>query len=241
MELRFLKRRIGALLFIAGVAILAAAVGLLLLQPKAKTTGAAVPNRTLLIDPGHGGEDGGAVAADGTLEADVNLRIALRLRALAEFCGLPVVMTRDRAQIDYPIDAETLAARKAADQKQRLAQINSMENGVLISVHQNYYPAPGPHGAEVLYAHTEKSEDFGKLLHGLLLETLDPDNRRVAAPISDEIFLMRNVNCPAVLVECGFLSNPEELKKLKSDSYDQKLALVMLSAYLQYFQTGWNL
>ena len=241
MEIRFLLRRIGVLLIIAGVAVIVAAAGLLMLEPKAETLDAISSSYTLIIDPGHGGEDGGAVAADGTQESDINLQIALRLRSLAEFCGIPVVMTRENAQINYPTDAATLAARKAADQKQRAALINSIDNGVLISIHQNYYPASGPHGAEVLYAPTEKSEDLGKLLHGLLIETLDPDNRRVAAPISDEIYLMRNVRCPAVLVECGFLSNPEELERLKSDSYHQKLALVMLSAYLQHFQTGWNL
>ncbi len=241
MEVRFLRRRIGVLLFIAGIAVLAAAIGLQVLGPNVETLSADPSSITLMIDPGHGGEDGGAVASDGTQEADVNLQIALRLRAMAELCGVPVAMTRDSASIDYPTDADTLAARKVADQRQRVERTNAMENGVLISIHQNYYPAAGPHGAEVLYAATDRSEEFGKLLHEVLKQTLAPENRRVAAPISDEIYLMRNVHCPAVLVECGFLSNPEELEKLKSDSYDQKLALVMLSAYLQYFQTGWNL
>lgn len=241
MEAQFLRRRIGVLLFVAGVAILAAAIGLNILEPCAETLEKTAASYTMMIDPGHGGADGGAVASDGTLEADVNLQIALRLRSLAAFCGVPVIMTRDRAEIDYPIDAETLAERKIADQKQRLARINQTENAVLISIHQNYYPAPGPHGAEALYASTEHSEAFGTLVQKLLIETLDPENRRVAAPISDDIYLMRNVNCPAVLVECGFLSNHDELERLKSESYDQKLALVMLSAYLQYFQTGWNL
>ncbi len=241
MEARFLLRRIGVLLFISGAAILAAAIGLQILEPKSETMETIPSSYCMVIDPGHGGADGGAVAADGTLEADVNLQIAFRLRSLATLCGVPVIMTRDSASIDYPVDAETLAAKKAADQKQRVELINSIQNAVLVSIHQNYYPAAGPHGAEALYAATDLSEDLGKLIQEMLIKTLDPENRRVAAPISEEIYLMRNVNCPAVLVECGFLSNPEELEKLKSDSYDQKLALVMLSAYLQYFQTGWNL
>lgn len=224
-----------------GIAIILGYLFLIFDAPGSQTLSQTASIRTLIIDPGHGGEDGGAVAADGTQEADVNLQIALRLRALAEFCGVPVVMTRDSSNIDYPTDAGNIAARKVADQKQRVELINTVENGVLISIHQNYYPAAGPHGAEALYAATEQSEELGKLLHNLLLERLDPENRRVAAPISDEIYLMRNVSCPAVLVECGFLSNPEELERLKSDSYDQKLSLVMLSAWLQYFQTGWNL
>lgn len=241
MHLQFLRRRVGGLLCIIGFAMVLTYFILLLQAPNHQTMCQSEPVRTLIIDPGHGGEDGGAVASDGTQEADVNLQIALRLRALAEFCGVPVVMTRDSSMIDYPTDAGTIAARKVADQKQRVALINSVEHGTLISIHQNFYPAAGPHGAEALYAPTEHSEEFGKRLHNLLLETLDPSNRRVASPISDEIYLMRNVRCPAVLVECGFLSNPEELERLQSNTYDQKLALVMLSAWLQYFQTGWNL
>ena len=211
------------------------------LAPAAEDTAAAAQARpVLIIDAGHGGEDGGAVAADGTVEADINLGIACKLNLLAQLCGTDTEMTRADEHIHYPADASTIAARKTADQKQRAALINSVANGVLISIHQNEYPAPSPHGAQVLYASSMQSKAFGEAMHAALVNLLDPENRRVAAPISNDIYLMRSVQCPAVLVECGFLSNPEELKKLKDESYQLKLSMVMLGSFLEYFQTGWN-
>jgi N-acetylmuramoyl-L-alanine amidase len=147
-------------------------------------------------------------------------------------------MTRSTAEITYPDGAETIAARKVADQKQRVAFINATPNAVLISIHQNQYPTPQPHGAQVLYAATSDSAAFGESLHDMLVSNLDPANRRVAAPISDDIYLMKNITCPGVLVECGFLSNPEELARLQTDAYQIQLSMTMLSSYLQYYQNG---
>lgn len=240
MEKVFLRRRVGVLFCIVGFLTILSAFAVHFLEPAADTVSLAESARVLIIDPGHGGEDGGAVAPDGTQEADVNLRIALRLNNLARLCGLDTALTRSSEHIDYPPEAGTIAARKVADQKQRVELINSISNGVLISIHQNFYPTAGPHGAEVLYARTDHSQEFGSLMHELLVQSLDRENRRVAAPISEDIYLMRNVQCPAVLVECGFLSNPQELERLLDSSYETQLGLVMLSGYLQSFQTGWN-
>ena len=240
MERIFLRRRIGALFCIVGILTIMSVFAYYVVEPATQALALEESSQTLVIDPGHGGEDGGAVAPDGTQDADINLSISLRLRDLACLCGIKTCMTRETEHIDYPPDAGTTAARKTADQKQRVERINSVPNGVLISVHQNQYPTSGPCGAQVLYGSTDGSEAFGTLLHGLLVQSLDPTNRRVAAPISKDIYLMRNVACPAALVECGFLSNPQELSKLCDSNYQTKLSLVMLSAYLQSFQTGWN-
>lgn len=240
MERIFLRRRIGVLFCIVGFLTILSAISYFFLQPVTQTAGKLFEERTLIIDPGHGGEDGGAVAADGTQEADINLCIAQRLRSLASFCGVHTVMTRSGESINYPDDAQTIAARKTADQRQRVEQINSIPNGVLLSIHQNWYPTASPHGAQVLYAGSAQSERLGTLMHARLVETLDPQNRRVAAPISEEIYLMRNAECPAVLVECGFLSNPEELARLKDSKYQLKLGVVLLGVYTEFIQTGWN-
>ena len=192
---------------------------------------------TLILDAGHGGEDGGAVSANGMIEAEVNLQITQRLRALAELAGVPVVMTRTSADIAYPDSATTTAQRKVADQKQRVEQINAVSNAILISIHQNCFPHTSPHGSQVLYAATEGSDALGALMHENLNAYLNPENRRVAAPISEKIYLMRNVHCPAVLVECGFLSNPDEAARLADPGYQTKLAAVILASYLQYRQT----
>lgn len=240
MERIFLRRRIGVLFCIVGFLTIISAFSFLFLDPAEETSVPLSDDHILIIDAGHGGEDGGAVAADGTLEAELNLAIAQKLRCLASFCGVKTVMTRAGEHIDYPTDAATIAARKTADQKQRVAVINNTPNGVLISVHQNWYPTSGPHGAQVLYARNPESEAFGTRMHAKLVEALDPENRRVAAPISDDIYLMRNAECPAVLLECGFLSNPEELSRLKEPTYQLKLGMLMLSAFLETDQTGWK-
>ena len=194
---------------------------------------AAVPP-VMILDAGHGGEDGGAVALDGTPESDINLDIALRLEAMACFWGVDTRMTRRTKEIDYPPSAQTLAAKKKADQNARLELIHSTPGGILISIHQNKYPAASPHGIQVLYGADPYSAALAERMQNNLTQTLCPDNRRIAEPIDDEIYLIRNAECTAVLVECGFLSNPSELEKLESEVYRTELAAVMLASYLQY-------
>jgi N-acetylmuramoyl-L-alanine amidase len=188
----------------------------------------------LVIDPGHGGADGGAVAPDGTLESDINLDIALRLEALATFWGVETVMTRSTSDIDYPNEATSLAAMKRADQNARLALINQTSGAILFSIHQNNYPAASPWGIQVFYGAVADSDTLAETLQENLTGQLCPDNRRVAEPIDEGIYLMRNAQCRSVLMECGFLSNPDDLEKLQTDSYRTQLAVVMLASYLQY-------
>ena len=146
-------------------------------------------------------------------------------------------MTRDSPEIAYPDNATTIAERKKADQHQRAELIRKTDNAVLISIHQNCYPDRKPSGAQVLYAESNGSDALGTAMHDNLVAYLDPQNRRVAAPISDKIYLMREVKCPAVLVECGFLSNESECAKLKDSGYQTKLAAVIIASYLQYRQS----
>lgn len=188
----------------------------------------------LIIDAGHGGADGGAVAADGTPEADINLDIALRIEALAALCGVQTVMTRESADIDYPPEADTIARMKVADQHARLALINETPNAVFLSIHQNFYTAAKPNGAQVFYGPVSGSDQLAATIQSNLTAQLAPDNRRLAAPISEDVYLMKNAACRAVLVECGFLSNPAELARLKTESYRLQLAAVIFGSYLQY-------
>lgn len=188
----------------------------------------------LIIDAGHGGADGVAVASDGTVESAINLSIAQKLDALARLFGTNTVMTRNSEDIDYPDDADTIPKMKSADQNARVALINSIGNGVLISIHQNFYPDSRPSGAQVLYAATDGSQRLGEMAHAAVNAALCPDNRRVAAPIDEDIYLMRSVHCPAILVECGFISNPAELQNLQNSTYQKKLSAILLSSYLQY-------
>ncbi len=217
------------------LAVLLAIVALAQRSAAVATEAETVPP-TLIIDAGHGGADGGAVAADGTLESDINLDIALRLEALARFWGLEPVMTRTGPDIDYPADVGSIAAKKVADQHARVGLINNTPGAVLLSIHQNNYPAAAPKGIQVFYGEKPGSDALAKLTQDNLTAQVCPANRRVASPIDRGVYLMKNVNCTAVLVECGFLSNPDELKNLQSGPYRLKLAAVLLASYLQYIR-----
>ena len=130
MERVFLRRRIGVLFCIVGILTILSAISVFFLEPAAQTSAQEKPEPWLVIDPGHGGEDGGAVAADGTPEAELNLQISLRLHALARLCGVQTAMTRQSEHIEYPTDAGTISARKTADQKQRVEMIKKAVEGI---------------------------------------------------------------------------------------------------------------
>lgn len=184
----------------------------------------------LVIDPGHGGIDGGAVAFNGVRESDINLSIALKLRSLADFLGTETAMTRtdDSARTDMAAYSEH------EDLVHRTELINSVPNAVLISIHQNFFPTSQPSGAQVLYAAGEKSRALGVRTHGNLVALLQPTNRRVAEPAPERLYITSHVNCPAILVECGFLSNLTDLENLAQDRYQTSLAAVLLASYLQF-------
>lgn len=197
---------------------------------------AAIAEPILIIDAGHGGADGGAVAADGTLESGINLAIAQKLEALAAFWGLETVMTRQSEDISYPAEAASISAMKKADQNARLRLIHETPGAVLLSIHQNYYPSSAPWGPQVFYGREQGSELLAVTIQSALTGQLAPGNRRVAAPVDDGVYLMKNASVPAVLVECGFLSHSEELSKLKSEDYQRQLAAIFLGSWLQYIR-----
>ena len=221
---------------IVAVILLAAAiiVGLLVpdAQPTAKTD-AAAGDYTLIIDPGHGGIDGGALSADGTKESDINLAIALKLRALAEFYGQDNTMTRQ----DDSSMSSTENYSEHDDLVNRAELVNSSPNPVLISIHQNCYPTGQPSGPQVIYSTMGGSEGLGKLTHQNLISNLYPDNRRVAEPASSKLYVLNHVSCPAILVECGFMSNLSDMERLSDNNYQTALSTVLMASFLQY-KTG---
>ena len=186
---------------------------------------------TLVIDPGHGGFDGGAISDDGSKESVINLAIALKLRSLSELIGQPLTMTRcdDSFRSDYAAYSEH------EDLVRRTDMINSTPGAILISIHQNDFPTSQPSGSQVFYVPSEGSEELGKLCHRNLITALDPQNRRVAEPAPKSLYITSHVACPAILVECGFMSNNFEVQKLCSDAYQCSIALVLAASLLQYF------
>ncbi len=218
------------------IIVIIAAVSVLTVKPSAQTGADDAVPPVLVIDAGHGGADGGAVAPDGTRESDLNLDIALRLQALAALWGVDTVMTRDSDDIDYPPAAKTLSEMKKADQNARIGLINSVEGALLLSIHQNTFPAASPWGIQVFYGAITGGEELAAIIQDNMTRWLCPDNRRVAEPIDENIYLMRKAACPAVLVECGFLSNPGDLEKLNNEDYRMELAVVMLASCLTYIR-----
>jgi len=184
---------------------------------------------TFVIDAGHGGEDGGA-AVSGVRESDINLSIALRLELLLRLCGEKTALTRWEDSISYPSSASTTRQRKMADLVQRVNLIHSTPHAVLISIHQNRFDSASAHGAQVFYGPEIGSEAFAVYTQNMLLAL--GENKRRAAAMSDDIYLIREAGCPAILVECGFLSNPAELALLVSDTYQTKVAVCLLSSCL---------
>ena len=187
----------------------------------------------LVIDPGHGGVDGGAVSPAGIYERELNLAIGLKLEALAALYGIPVEMTRRTADLDYPEDAESIRAKKVADTRARVAQINDTPNAVVISIHQNMFADTRVSGPQVLFANTDASKEFAQAVQGALVTTLQPQKERNPLPAPGSVYLMKHIDCPAILVECGFLSNPWEVSLLQTESYQRLLAASLLAGFMQ--------
>ena len=187
--------------------------------------------QTLVIDAGHGGEDGGAVAADGTVESGINLAIARRLDLLLGLYGEAPVMLREEDISLHDPSATTLREKKRSDLQNRVAMVEEVEGATLLSIHQNSYPDSRYHGAQVFYA-GEASLPLAEYIQELLRTHLDPENTRAAKAIPDTVYLMNHISCPAVLVECGFLSNPEEAARLARSEYQTQIAAVLAAGWL---------
>ena len=192
-----------------------------------------------IIDPGHGGEDGGAVAADGTVESAVNLAVALKMEEAAKLLGLDSTMTRREDVSIHDAGASTLRQKKVSDLKNRVALCNGTEGGVLISIHQNSLPqSPRVSGAQVFYNGQTGSEELARAIQDALNDVVNTGAPKSPKAIGSGVYLMANTDCPAVLVECGFLSNPEETQLLKDPGYQKKLAVVILSAAAEHLMGG---
>lgn len=184
----------------------------------------------VIIDAGHGGIDGGAVSCTGVLESQINLEIALRLDDLMHFLGYDTEMIR-RSDISVYTEGSSIASKKVSDLKQRVKLVNETENGLLVSIHQNHFADSRYYGAQVFY--TKDSEDLASRMQASFVQTLNPGSNRKSKK-SEGVYLMEHIDCPGVLVECGFLSNPEEEAKLRDGDYQKKLCCVIAAAVSNY-------
>lgn len=179
----------------------------------------------IIIDPGHGGEDGGAISCTGIPESTYNLEIALRLNDLFHLLGYDTQMIRT-TDISVYTKGQTLAQKKASDLKKRVAVVNETENAILLSIHQNKFSDERYNGAQVFYADTQGSDLLAKQLQSAFTATLNPGSSRLSKECSG-VYLMEHINCTGVLIECGFLSNVKEEALLRSSDYQQKLCCVI--------------
>ena len=195
--------------------------------------------RTLVIDAGHGGFDGGAVGSSGTSEQDINLSIAQRVQALAEFFGVHTAMTRtDENALGYD-PSRSVRENKIADIKAREQFVQETSNPVFLSIHLNKFSDARYHGAQVFYSPSHPdSRALAEQMQETLAEGCDPANNRQAKQAESTIYLMKKLECPAVIVECGFLSNPEEEQRLSDTEYHKKLAASIVTGYLRYESSG---
>lgn len=195
---------------------------------------ARIPGATLIIDAGHGGEDGGAVSSSGTIESHINLEIALRVGALMDLYGIDHTLLRDSDRSLHDDGCVTLREKKVSDLHNRVDTIENTPNAVVMSIHQNIFSNSKYHGAQVFYAAHEDSLPFAQIVQSTLRAAVDPDNTRVPSAVTSSVYLMEHITCPAVLVECGFLSNPEEEALLTASGYQTKLAIALTAAYITY-------
>lgn len=205
-------------------------------QPESQTSSYSVQlgQHTVVIDAGHGGEDGGAVSLTGALESHINLAVAKRVDGVLGLYGVPARMLREGDISLHDKSAQTLRQKKYSDLHNRADMVNRQENAVLLSIHQNSYPDGRYSGAQAFYAPTDGSRELAQTIQETLRQTLDTSNNRLEKQIPDTIYLMNHISCPGVLVECGFLTNPQEERLLRDNAYQTKLAAALAGGYLQW-------
>ena len=186
----------------------------------------------IVIDAGHGAPDGGAVSCTGVHESGINLEISRRLDDLLHLLGYDTKMLRTGNNSVYT-EGETIGQKKVSDLKERVRLVNEQENAILLSIHQNHYSDSRYSGAQMFYAQTTGSQDLAKVLQQSFVTHLNPGSHRQAKR-SQGIYLMEHVDKTAVLVECGFISNPAEEAKLRSHEYQKKICCVIASALSNY-------
>ena len=181
--------------------------------------------RIYILDAGHGGEDGGAVSTAGIKESGINLQIAQKIDAMMIFLGEETLMTRKEDISIYSEGAKSIRQKKASDLKNRVAIVQSTDHAVLVSIHQNSLPdSPSVHGAQVFYGAGVGSKELAGFVQQTLNKIINVGNEKQEKKIDPSIYLMKNVDCPAILIECGFMSNPVESEKLLDSSYQKRIA-----------------
>ncbi len=201
-------------------------------------TSADVSDRkTVIVDAGHGGFDGGASAADGTPEKDINLQIAKKLAEILKLNGYSVIMTRNADEGTETNPNDTIANRKKSDMAERLRIMNENPDAVFVSIHLNKFTSSKAAGAQVFYSpNGDNSKNLGLSVQQSVKQLIQPENTRTVKQGTKSTYLLYRAKTPAVIVECGFLSNKNELALLKSEEYQSKMAFAVFCGIAKYFE-----
>lgn len=200
-----------------------------------KENGTKETRHTIVIDPGHGGNDPGKVGINSALEKDVNLAIALKLKKYLEQEDMEVVMTR---QEDKGLYEETDSNKKVHDMKNRLAIMEGVKPALVVSVHQNSYPEESVSGVQVFYYRdSAEGKKAALLMQEQMIATLQPTKER-AAKENSTYYILKKTTVPTIIVECGFLSNREEADRLTSEDYQERVAWAIHLGIMRYINSG---
>lgn len=188
----------------------------------------------VVIDAGHGGEDSGAVA-NSVLEKDINLEIALKLRDMLKASGIEVKMIRESDVSIYDTASGTIRERKVSDLKNRVEIVNNNKKNILVSIHQNKFEQSKYSGAQMFYStNNDKSQILAENIRKSITGLIQPENKRELKKGESDIYLLNKATVPAVIVECGFISNEEEAKNLSNEEYQSKMAFAIYCGILEY-------
>lgn len=189
--------------------------------------------KTVIIDPGHGGEDGGAVANNGIMEKDINLKISLYLKEIFEQNGFYVIMTRETDTDLSDKNLSTVSSRKKSDILKRTEICNKTDACFVLSIHQNHFSENKYAGAQMFFGKNENSIKLAQSIQTEIINKLQLNNNREVKPGND-IYLLENVTKPIIIAECGFISNETDLKNLTNNEYIKQLALVIYMGCAKY-------
>lgn len=190
---------------------------------------------TVIVDAGHGGFDGGASTEDGVTEKGINLNIALYLKEYLNFFGFDVVMTRE-TDTSTESEGSTIRSKKTSDLHNRMSLMEKTDNSIFVSIHQNHFSSPKYKGAQVFYSpeFSEQSSLLAENIQESIVYYLQKDNKRQIKPCGTSVYLIYKAVKPAVLVECGFLSNLEDAENLQNEIYQRKIAFCIAIGILNY-------
>lgn len=206
-------------------------------MPPDSTQTNTAPTRytTVIIDAGHGGEDGGASSAAGLVEKDVNLEISKMIADMLRAGGVNVVMTREDDRLLYDRNVDYQGRKKKLDLAARLTVAQNTPDSIFVSIHMNSFTSPKYSGLQVWYSpNNPDSMALAEIIRAFNKDMLQNNNTRKTKEATDSIFLLDKATCPAVLIECGFLSNADEAARFESTEYKRQVAFVIFCSIVEF-------